>query len=207
MKQICPKADVWHAIHQRLEAFAKLNPCNPAKPPIPLILAGWVYTNDQEKKLRWEETVNWAKNNSCYDLVSLIEPNEYFYSEEITTYQVGPGYGPMYLPWNFDKKSTISNSDKLKLLSKIKDEWHVIAGDILYKHTLPCSITGKKSRRLLVKYENDLFIPPWGSWVALPKNKELRYTFTMFRKRLNDVIAPYVIDHVDFFYTPAEVAK
>jgi len=29
-------------------------------PPLPLILAGWVYTSDAEKRQRFEEHIHWA---------------------------------------------------------------------------------------------------------------------------------------------------
>lgn len=49
-------------------------------PPIPLILAGWNFSNDYEKKSRWKETVNWANGHDCADLISGLKDNEFYYS-------------------------------------------------------------------------------------------------------------------------------
>ena len=38
-------------------------------PPTPLILNGWVFTEDNEKRKRWIETVDWAKK---HDLLQLL---------------------------------------------------------------------------------------------------------------------------------------
>jgi hypothetical protein len=45
-------------------------------PPKPLILAGWAYSSDIEKKERWEETVGWASNNGCQALIDGIPDDE-----------------------------------------------------------------------------------------------------------------------------------
>lgn len=40
--------------------------------------------------------------------------------------------------------------------------------------------------------------PPWGSWQALSPVEAERRTFTEFRKRVNEIITPHGVDHVEF---------
>ena len=41
-------------------------------PPVPLILAGWAYSNDVEKRSRWQETLAWADHHGLGTLLSDI---------------------------------------------------------------------------------------------------------------------------------------
>jgi hypothetical protein len=67
---ICPIPRRWHEIHQQLLTVSAER--NVASPPRPLILNGWVFSNDIEKANRWTETVNWAKQHDLVDLVTLV---------------------------------------------------------------------------------------------------------------------------------------
>ena len=69
MRRICPNPAQWNGVFRLLTSFAKPNPCNPSSPPKPLILSGWAYNNDVDKKQRWEETMVWATNNKCANLI------------------------------------------------------------------------------------------------------------------------------------------
>jgi len=40
-------------------------------PPVPLVLAGRVFSSSSQKHERWVETVNWAKRHGCHHLVEL----------------------------------------------------------------------------------------------------------------------------------------
>jgi len=95
----------WHEVFERLTSYAQTHLCTPPLPPIPLILSGWVYSNDVEKMERWKETVTWAKNNGCADLIE-IPAGEFYYVDEPSSYTVGPLGGPMYHPWDFEEKKT-----------------------------------------------------------------------------------------------------
>jgi hypothetical protein len=58
-------------------------------PPKPLILAGWVYSNDIQKLEVWEKTVAWANANGCPELA--VVPDKDFYSaDNPTSYRIGP---------------------------------------------------------------------------------------------------------------------
>jgi len=82
MIQICPLPKIWHEIHQQLSLYAKNHKCQPPLPPKPLILAGWAYSNNIEKKNRWQETVRWATDNGCVELVADIPDNDFYFVEE-----------------------------------------------------------------------------------------------------------------------------
>lgn len=69
MQRVCPNPPVWDAVFQQLAAFASDNPCMPAQPPLPSILAGWAHTSDVEKINRWAETVAWTNENNCAHLL------------------------------------------------------------------------------------------------------------------------------------------
>ena len=82
MKRICPDALHWQEVFERLSSHAKASFCNPPLPPEPLILSQWYYSNDVEKLKRWQETVDWAKKNGCFNIVSTITDQNYYYVEE-----------------------------------------------------------------------------------------------------------------------------
>ena len=52
-------------------------------PPVPLILAGWVFSNDHEKKRRWDQTIEWAIANDCEDLIT-VDDDEYYVTDELS---------------------------------------------------------------------------------------------------------------------------
>jgi len=103
MTRICPNPMPWHDIFEGLTRHARTHLCIPPSPPKPLILAGWAYSNDVEKEQRWKETVDWAINNGCPEIVAV--PDEAFYDVDVpTSYVVGPLGGPMYSPSEFEEK-------------------------------------------------------------------------------------------------------
>jgi hypothetical protein len=81
MKRICPYPALWNEVFMLLTNFAKKNPWNPSSPTKPLILAGWVHSNDRDKKQRWEETMVWAKNNICADLIPSSSDSDFYFAE------------------------------------------------------------------------------------------------------------------------------
>jgi hypothetical protein len=161
-----------------------------------MILAGWAYSNDVDKMLRWEETVAWARVNDCANLVEISDQDFYFVNEP-TSYTVGPMGGPMYLPWDFKQKDRPPPKQVLENIEALKSRWHEIAGPELALITRPIVFTGAKARRLLVQ-ANATARPPWGDWSNLSAVESERRTFTFFRSSINRAIAPYAVDHVDF---------
>jgi hypothetical protein len=196
MKRICPNPLPWHEVFEGLTKFAQLHPCAPPTPPKPLILAGWAYSNDVEKMQRWEETVDWAVKNGCADLVSGIPDSDFYFTENPTSYMVGPLSGPMYRPWDFQAKSCPPSDKIAQLMDTLLSRWSEIVGIELANVTSPLAFTGKKGRRLLV-LGNAAVTPPWGSWSRLSTHESARRPFTYFRAAINKAIAPHEVDHID----------
>ena len=75
----------WNDIYMRLLEYAQAHACSPASPPVPLILNGWVYSNDAAKSVRWEATLAWARTNGCEALVGDIPDADYYVVDQFTT--------------------------------------------------------------------------------------------------------------------------
>lgn len=195
--RICPNPQVWHAVSRRIDEYSRSHPCTPSRPPVPLILAGWAYSNDIEKLRRWEETVEWATSNGCEDLVSGIPDRDFYSVSNPTTYQVGPGGGPMYRSWDFEAKPCPSPDQLERCMDTLTSRWLEIAGREIGSATRPVGFSGKKRRRLLV-WADSKTRPPWGEWSKRSEEEVQHRTFTRFRTAVNDAIAPHEVDHVDF---------
>ena len=187
----------WNEAFERLTRYSKAHPCTPPSPPKPLILAGWAYSNDVEKKQRWEETVAWANDNGCPEIVRAIPDDDFYFVSETTTYVVSPVGGPMYRPWDFDSKTRLSSQEIARHIEALKSRWSAIVGPELAHITRPLAFTGEKARRLLVHADGSSR-PQWGGWSHLSSVEVERRTFTRFREAINIAIAPHEVDHVDF---------
>lgn len=195
MIRVCPIPSSWNDTYSQLVEFAEARRL--LLPPVPLFLGGWWFSNDIDKKKRWDDTVEWANRNGCSELVNSISDENFYHVEIMTTYQIGPNGGPLYGEWNCDKKLRPSAEDLNLLIIKLKQNWEQIAGDELAKFTAPAQFTGLKARRLIVVVI-DHAVPTWGSWTSLSQDRLKRYTFTKFRKSVNDSLAPHEVDHIDF---------
>jgi hypothetical protein len=91
---ICPNPEAWSKIYKQLQAFALSQPCVLPAPPVPLVLAGWAYSNDLEKRDRWSQTVSWATLNGCPEL-TMVPGVDLYSTGAPTSYQIGPLGGPM----------------------------------------------------------------------------------------------------------------
>ena len=197
MVRVCPQPTAWHQIHKRLVAYSRQTPCRPADPPVPLILNGWVFSNDVEKMERWQEMVEWATRNGCAELVADLAESDFYLVSEPTSYTVGPMGGPTYRPWDFDAKERPKNDDLTKHLQTLKERWLEVAGAELAAVTAPVGFSGEKARCLVVA-EDGSTTPPWGSWAELSPIEAKRRTFTRLRAAINDAINPHEVDHVVF---------
>ncbi len=183
MKFVCPFPDPWSKIYQSLKYAWEIGGEKGLPPPVPLILNGW-HTNDIEKYKRWKETVEWAKGNGLENLIPELQDDEKYMVWHMTSYEVGPMGGPMYLPWDYEPKNVPLDSDVKDALEKLKQNWDRIAGNNLASATCPVRLTGRKKIRLIV-VANPTVKPPWGDWNCLYPG-EFRRTFTRFRKAVND---------------------
>ena len=192
--KVCPNPTHWNNIYKKFSEFADEN--NLPKPPVPLILNGWVFTNDLEKKIRWEKTIDWARSSGCSKLLEKLSKDHFYYTTDITAYQIGPYGGPMYQPWDYETKVRPKKETLEFNFFKLQSQWPNIAVDIAHV-TKPVAFTGKKARRLLVNVLQDSS-PPWGDWDRLSYSEEKRRSFTKLRQDVNRNLNSHKVDHIDF---------
>ena len=101
----------------------------------------------------------------------------------------------MFQPWDFTEKPKPSEDIVQDALARLQQAWPKVAGPDLAKVTHPIKFTGAKRRRLLVHADKKM-IPPWGDWDRLAGDTSR--SFTKLRQSVNEVIAPLVVDHIDF---------
>jgi hypothetical protein len=76
--KICPTASVWNSVYKTMVKNAEENGL--PMPPIPLILAGWVFSNDREKKQRWVDTVTYATKHGCTHLYEHLSDASFYFA-------------------------------------------------------------------------------------------------------------------------------
>jgi len=195
MTRVCPNPIPWNAVYKRLTKIAETR-AMPVKPPVPLILSGWVYSNDAEKIARWNQTIEWAKDSGCEDILGSLKNEDFYFTDEVSTYQVGPFGGPMYRDWDLEAKERPPQEDLEEALQILKNGWSDIATGFS-DATQPLDFTGEKARRLLVTVTKNS-PPPWGAWDRLSSVEAERRTFTVFRSAVNEAIKPLEVDHIGF---------
>lgn len=195
MIRVCPNPIPWSNVFKRLSRVADVR-ADLSKPPVPLILNGWVFSNDAEKIARWNQTVEWAKDAGCEDLTDALLDEDYYFTDEVTSYQVGPHGGPMYRGWDFEAKERPEQEALENALERLNMRWAEIAIGFA-DATRPVGFTGGKARRLVVTVTKDAD-PPWGGWDRISPAEEKRRTFTVFRRAVNKALEPLEVDHIDF---------
>lgn len=195
MTRICPQPDVWNNAYKRLLEVAAARP-DMREVPVPLLLAGWAWSNDVEKMARWEMTVQWAKEAGCEEIVTTIADKDFHFVHVPTDYEVGPSGGPMYRSWDLERKERPQDTVLTAALANLCAEWPAIAVTFA-EYTRPICFSGEKARRLVVAVLTDAK-PPWGAWHERSYAEEERRTFTAFRRAVNEAIAPHEVDHIEF---------
>lgn len=195
MAIVCPLPKYWSPIYLALLKAAEGTPGVPP-PPKPLILAGWAYSSDAEKNDRWRATIQWAAKWGFSGLIPELSTDMMHDVEEPSSVPIGPGYGPMYLPWNFNERPLITAVQAGEYLEKIKAHWHELAEGVVRQHAQPIKLTGAKYRRLVCAFAS-MENPPWGRWSNLDSGPNRR-SFTVLRKAVNALIEPHMVDHIDF---------
>ena len=196
MIYVCPEPLEWLRIYKELVNFSIKNECFPRDPPSPLILNGWVYSNDISKHNQWNRTKLWAARNRCFHLAE-SDQRDFYSVETMSTYAIGPLYSPMYLPWSFERKVSPCGEQLIAWLNLLREKWNLIAGSAISESCQPIKFSGKKGRNLICIYTAGS-PPPWGEWDQLATNEIKRRTFTIFRKSVNDMIQPHMVDHITF---------
>lgn len=82
---VCPKPDAWNRVYEALLKVWESSGQKIPKPPIPLILGGWWASSDLQKHNRWENTIKWAENNKCIELIPELTEEERYEVDEMTT--------------------------------------------------------------------------------------------------------------------------
>jgi len=198
MIEICPNPPVWAKVWQDLREAAKERGIE-EKPPTPLILTGWCASNDLDKKLRWEETVVWARKRGLEDKVRVAIQDMY---RTVAFYRgpVGPLGGAVYLPWRSDPVERPDPELLRDRLAALKGVWRSLEPRVVTQATDPIRFTGK-TRRLEVQILDPSVKPPWGTWTRLAPNPN-RKNFTSLRAALNQTLRPHEVDHVAFVVNP-----
>lgn len=57
-------------LHGALKEYADKHACEPPQPPIPLILAAYHHSTEEDKDSRWREMQEWAERNGCAHLLA-----------------------------------------------------------------------------------------------------------------------------------------
>ena len=189
---VCPKAGIWWQTFERLRDAGIAAGHVGDAPPFPLILAGWIYSSDRDKQERWLALVRWAEEHSLSHLIPELAPEDQYCTDYLSTSYPEQHYrSDRYV--RRDRPSADALDSAMLVLRR---DWHSIAGGGLSAICEPTRFTGRKARRLLVTVTQE-HQPPWGSWHALSYGPE-RKTFTEFRHRINQAIAPVYVDHIDF---------
>lgn len=196
MERVCPNPPVWNRIYQRLKAHWESLERRADEPPFPLILNGWVFSSDLDKQQRWDATVRWASEQGASNLIPELR-DENWYSVEIlsTTYDPGPSY-------SYHEPSPRPADDEAEAAFKrLSDQWPSVGSPEFTSATQPLEFSGDKLRRLLA-WADEGIVPPWGTWTEIdPFHAD---AFTSFRARVNAIIAPLHVDHIDFTLSEAK---
>ena len=172
---------------------------------MPLILAGWAYSNDVQKTRRWEMTVQWSREAGCEEIVASVPDEDFRFVQAPSDHTVGPLGGPMYRDWDFESKDRPEESALDAALAKLSAEWPEIAVGFA-ADTRPLCFCGNKARKLMVTFFTDA-LPPWGKWHKRSNVEAERRTFTNFRRAVNKAIYPHEVDHIEFVPLPPHAPK
>jgi len=77
MIRVCPTPPVWVRIHQALKRHATAKGDIP-EPPMPLILAGWNFSDDSEKAYRWSETIEWIAQYGGPQFINELTDDDFY---------------------------------------------------------------------------------------------------------------------------------
>lgn len=189
MKFISPQPNKWHEIYQHLKYHWENEIRIGTPPPVTLVLSGWNFSNDTDKKKRWEMTLNWADENNCKKLIPELKEEEKYYVFEVSSYRP-------YEFYSMNKKYKPTKDEVINALGNLKEKWNVVLDIDFFKNTRPVSFSGNKSRSLLVLYQSN-YSPPWGTWTNhLVFGRPSK--FTLLRSNINEIISPLGVDHIEF---------
>lgn len=79
--KVCLEAREWHQLHEQMEAISQRNKLS--APPVPLILAGWMFSSTRQKNKRWLDTIDWLNANGLYHLLENFTEDQYFFVRQL----------------------------------------------------------------------------------------------------------------------------
>ena len=121
---VCPNPIPWSETYKRLEASWRRSGCQGDAPPIPLILSGWSYSSDRDKQLRWEQTIQWAEQHNCRELIWQIPVTECYFTSHVSTSYPEQQYGPQVHP----PAERPSDETVLAAMDRLRAAWSSVAG-------------------------------------------------------------------------------
>lgn len=84
MKFVCPKPQSWLTVYDSLKAAWESAGCNDPSPPVPLILNGWIFSNDFDKNARWLDTIKWAVDHNVAHLIPELKADDKYEVREFS---------------------------------------------------------------------------------------------------------------------------
>ena len=115
--------------------------------------------------------------------------------------QAGADVEPAAPPARRTARPVLTADEYQEAFAKVRDGWPAAIGAELAAITEPYMFSGRKRRRLIVLVRG-AGRPPWGTWQSLAGVEAEGRTFTEFRRRVNEIVAPHGVDHVEFRVTP-----
>jgi hypothetical protein len=195
MGLICPIPSVWIRVFERLSQIAVSLGAPP--PPTPLVLSGWIMSDNVEKYDRWKATVDWAVRWGASHIVEELPPDSMLCGP-LLRLDGTPEGAPRCRYWHSSPRRSPPEVELLHAIGILHRDWWAIAGPFLGRATEPTKFTGRKGRRLVVAADASVR-PPWGSWHAL-LDPVGRHEFTRLRAAVNACIAPHEVDHIEFVH-------
>lgn len=82
-RRICPVPHKWNEFFNLLTEENVTTVNDNDWPPPPLILAGWNYSSDFEKTLRWKQQIKWANKHDllegCAEFLYSLSDDDWYY--------------------------------------------------------------------------------------------------------------------------------
>ena len=196
--KICPNPSKWNDIYISLcKIYDKQSRTIP-KPPVPLILAGWGFS-DRDKFDQWNETLNWISRFCDSSFILNLADQDYY----TVTHISNTGYWDIEANYKYGhtKNPAVKPSkDELdRLMSLLIFNWPEVAGEMA-SYIKVIKFTGSKARKLYIQADKNRQ-PPWGKWNGewgRGNHRENYPAFAIFRERINELIKPHEVDYIEF---------
>jgi hypothetical protein len=76
--RICPVPAAWERVRAALEAARATTAPDAPPVPVPLILAGWTFSSDDDKRSRWAATVEWADKHGLAQAIPKLGASDWY---------------------------------------------------------------------------------------------------------------------------------